>query len=309
MRQYIRDWKFTITPYEKDASGKYKFSTPKSFSGIRVVFDIRNTLLGDPSLANFQLYNIAPETREMLSTGFCYVTMEIGYKGGTLAPVFRGEVVNTYELRMQADSVQYIAARDSNDMINNFRPKVDSFETEQTPKQILEKIIEASPNITGITYIGTSRSVISSADPLDGYTILGFLGEELNSLLTPLQLKWHVFDGNLRIINENDPTKQLAGDESPFNVSIDTGMLTRPKVNWVSVKFDHLMNSRFTCDRLIQLDPLTVERDFGNKFYVPQDDERVKLDGLYRIMQAHHKGDTRGRLWKTAVIAYTKTGA
>lgn len=311
MRQYFRNWRLQITPYQKTSKGKRALGSPVEVKDLRMMLNVLDTALGDPLTASLQIYNLSPTTKNILNTKLCYITLEVGYGlgGENLLPIFEGEVTNSYELRVGPDLIQNIFARDSGTALNESVISLASYTTPTPVSAILMAILTEAPDVIGTPdYLGSSQAVINSADSLDDWVFGGTLSEELNELLTPLGLRWYISGGVVRIIKLDDGSTAGPGDSTPFEVSVETGLLSRPKVDWVGIEFEHLMNPGFKPGNLITIKPQTVQRDFGNELYVPIPGEIVKLSGTFRVMEARHKGNTRGSEWKTIVKAFHKVG-
>lgn len=311
MQQYFRNWRLQIIPYTVNSDGSYNYETARVIPELKVVFDIKDTALGDPLTASLQIYNLSPDSKSALNTGLCSIILEVcyGLDDSKLKPVLTGEVTNSYELRVGADLIQNIWVRDSGKSIDDYTIVKPSYENPVSVKQILTDILNATPNInTFPDYLGTSQAIIELAEEEDDWLFGSSMRNQLNALLSPLDLLWYVSGGVVRIINKNDGSVQGTGDLTPFNVSIETGLLSRPKVDWVGIEFEHLMNPAFQPGNLITIDPQTVQADFGNELYVPIPGEKLKLSGQFRVMEAQHKGDTRGANWKTLVKAFHKVG-
>jgi len=310
MEKFKRDWELTITPYTKASDGTVTLISggARTFKELRVVFNVTNTLHGDPCTGNFQLYNIAQRTKTLLATASCFISLKTAYWGRKQVMIFQGEITNSYEIRQGADTVYNIWARDSGRSLDTAPQGLRSYSEEKNGVFLLDKLVRAVPNIQNtVKYIGSAQSALAQVTE-DSYNFIGSFRKQITELTEQANLLWHCRFGEVRVLAQEDPVHQLVGDTSPFVVSVSTGLLSRPVVDYVGVKFDHLLEPKFTPDALISIEANTVRRDFGNELYVPQDEQAAQLSGLFRVKVINHKGDTRGDTWKTSVTAYNKVG-
>lgn len=298
----MRNWEVSIQTFEIGSSGEYEIMETRTLKELRIVFQLRNTYLGDPSLGSLQFYNLAPVTKNMLTSGKCLCSISTGYSEASKGLIFQGEVTNSYEIRESTDTIQQVWLRDSGRSLVDTIPQLDPFSEPQSPSNLLSKLISGTPNLSGPDYIGNSKQLLDSAVDVDEYVFSGTTQEELDDILSPIDLSWFVEFGRVRVYSSLDP---LAGQTSgDLTISRNSGLLTRPTISYTGVTFQHLMNSELQPGRLIDIVPNTVEYDLGNESYVPIDTSRWKVSGLFRVMEAIHRGDTRGDKWRTDVKAY-----
>jgi len=109
----------------------------------------------------------------------------------------------------------------------------------------------------------------------DTLAIDPYNAKEMSDLLHSLDLKWVVTSGVVTVFSATDPTVPQVGDPSTvFKVSPESGLLTRPTLDWVGISLDHVLDPRFTPGGIIQVEPESIQFKFGNEFYVPLDKRR-----------------------------------
>lgn len=309
MANYMRNWEMNIYSITSDSGKPYVLGRSHTLTELRITFNIRNSDWNDPSVAQFQIYNLSPVAKALFERGRTYVEFNAGYTGDALANLFSGEVTNAYELRQDTDLVYNVTARDSQKDLETFQPEIASFSTEVSRETILNLLIDEAPNLKGIKYTGDTYNTLTSSNSLPDYTCEGTFGEELYELLITIQLRPYIKNGYVYILSDEEDTQEYVSDIPPFDVNKNTGLLTRPNLDYIGMKFDHLLNAKFYPGRLINLDPETYTRDLGNEFYVQQDQLSVQVSGLFRIFRSTHKGDTRGNEWVSVVESInTQTG-
>lgn len=286
----------------------YVFTEGRSIelTGLRMVFTVKNTFLGDPSLGSFQIYNLKQTTKEMFSAEACSIALTVSYEGQEPRVIFKGEVTNSYGIRSGADTIQQVWARDSWRTLESYKPVISSKTKSYSRKTLVSEVISSTPSLGGIKYLGDSESVMDSAKDLNNYTATGTTQEELQDLFDGAELSWYVRDGFVYV---TDPNEVLASSKAnaDFVVSRKTGLLDKPEISYVGLTLSHLMDTRFYPGAKIYVEPNTITYNLGNEYYVPQDSSTWNAKGLFRVMEVTHRGDTRGNTWKSEVTAYYKS--
>jgi hypothetical protein len=284
----------------------------REITDLKVTFTITNTLLGDPSLAMFQIYNISPETVAFISNPKCYISFHTGYytdNKNELNVLFNGQVTNSYQIRQQNDIIWNVWARNAFTLLNVSKPDIDSIQNETKRKAILKKLTTAAPELSEPIYIGDAESVIDNSEDLPEFTLGGTFKEEFDDVLEDIGLGWQIQGDDFLVFNSQnlDPTSD---ETEVIKIDRKTGLLTRPVIDYTGITFTHLLNGKFKPTKVIEVDPNTVTYNLGNEFYVAQYDKTEwNAKGKFRIFEAKHRGDTRGSKWETDVIAfYRKNG-
>ena len=294
---FDRKWKIVLSlEGEKD----------RTIRDLKVTFNIVNTLLGDYSLASFQIYNINKETESYITSHGCTISLRTGYHEDiekNWNVLFTGEITNSHELRQGLDTVWNVWARESFSIIN--QPVVDfqSYQVETPRLTVLNKLIEHSEEFKGkITYIDNALTVLTKSDPLDQYSATESYGKEFSDIL-PSNLGWAVQNGEFFVFDiENPDPISLVG---AIEISREKGLLTVPIADYTGVKFSTLLDGQLKPLKVINIKPNTIKYNLGNEFYVKRvDKEKWRAQGLFRIMEVTHRGDTRGETWDTSVTAF-----
>lgn len=306
--QVMFDRKWEIVLQVMEEQGKILVPTKtKSLRDLKMTFNIRNTLLGDPSLASFQIYNINSETEAMLTSHRCFITMKAGYtadKYPTLGVLFQGEITNSYEIRQGVDIVWNVWARTAFNLLNTAKVGIKSIQVPTSPISILDQLVADAVGLSKPTYVNDAESVLRSASALDEFQISGTFKQEFDDLLLPLGLGWQIQGDELLVFNQQFTDPSGTGEQA-INVSRLTGLLTVPVVDYTGVNFTNLLNHEFKPTKVINVEPNTARYNLGNEFYVKKfDKDRWRANGRFRIFEVTHKGDTRGDMWESEVTAF-----
>jgi len=294
---FDRKWKIELKTSSKS----------RTIRDLKVTFNIKNTLLGDPSLASFQIYNINEETQAMLSDFTCVISFHAGYysdNDNDWNVLFTGEVTNCYELRQQTERVWNVWARNSFSLLTQTNPSNFTVVNPISTKAILERLVKDAKSLSGSPlYINNCDKKLLSVEDEEDYSPLGTFSEEFDDLLLKHGLGWQVQQDELVVFDkESTDPGSLEGDA--IKVGRETGMLTKPIVDYTGVNFTHLLDGRFRPSKIIEVEPNTIKYNLGNEFYVKQDKTQWRAKGKFRIFEVTHKGDTRGDKWETEVIAF-----
>ncbi len=306
---FDRKWKIVLEVKEEvDGDMVNVEGKTRELQDLKVTFAITNTMLGDPSLASFQIYNVSDKTTDLLTTHGCYISFYAGYHSDREEDwnvLFSGEITNSYEIRQQTDLVWNVWARNKYSLLEISEPNIESY-AEATPvKTILEALTTDAVGLAGNpTYVGDSLQVIEGAEDLLSYVAVGTYAEEFDDVLGGLGLGWTVQGDELLVFDTQltDPTES----ETDFiDVSNKTGLLSIPVVSYTGVTFSHLLSGQFKPSKIIDVNANTTRYDLGNEFYVEHYDQKEwRSSGLFRIYEVKHKGDTRGSRWTTDVTAF-----
>lgn len=306
---FDRKWKIVLEVKNKVGTNLVTDETKtRVLKDLKVTFNIRNTLLGDPSMASFQIYNINSKTEALLTSHNCFITFYEGYATDNEASwnvLFTGKVTNSYDLRQNTDIIWNIWARDGFTLINGSRPTLASIQSPTAPKTILEDLVRNAVGLEGSpTYIGESETKLVSAPLLNEFMISGTFTEEFDDLLLPLGLGWKV-EGSELIVFDQEKTDPSQIEGTPIPISDKTGLMTYPIADYTGITFTHLLNGKLKPTKIIDVVANTTRYNLGNEFYVENFDKEIwRSSGLFRIYEVVHRGDTRGSRWETDVTAF-----
>lgn len=303
---FDRKWKIVLNVSE-EVDGELKVTKSKTITGLKVTFDICNTLLGDPSLGTFRIYNINKETENFLTNNNCVIEFYSGYNTDLEDAwnlLFSGEITNSYELRQQTNSVWNIWARNGFTALNYKKVTLAPVQNPISPHTILGRLVDDSLFLnSSISYVNGCEEILLEAEELDEFSVTGSLQQELNDLLIPLGLGWQII-GNKLIVFDGVSTKP-GTNENAIKINDKTGLLSIPIVDYTGVKFTSLLNGQLQVTKIVEIEPNTARYDLGNEFYVKKFDKtKWSAAGKFRIFEVTHRGDTRGDKWTSEVTAF-----
>jgi hypothetical protein len=269
-QQYLfnRSWSVAVSPPGQSAA--------KSYSQLRVQFDIDKLGLGTSSKAKITVFNLSQQSRQTITKGW-NVQLKAGYgNGALLATIFLGVIGynGAYSKRDGADILTSFECGDGEAaLVLGTLDK--SYPAGSTVVQILQDITVQSGLGVG-TVTGIPNVVFNK-----GYTAHGSITQLLNELTKKCGLAWNVNNGNINII----PVKGYNG-LTAITMSANTGLIGVPSMDNGVLKFDSLLN------------PLVVPGGLVNLV-----SENTVLNGVYKLNRTHIEGDSHDSKWQIACEA------
>lgn len=274
---------------------------------LRVQFEVVKTPGKTPNGAKVLIFNLAQETEgRMLGEG-AEVLVKVGYADAT-ETVFRGQLRHRFSYRQDADRILQVDAGDGDKDFRTAFVNV-TFAAGTSTNQIIDQLIALCP--------GTIRGTIVVNDKKLGRakTMSGMVRDYLDAIAKDNNAHWSIQDGVHNIVPANStlPTEAI-------KISADTGMLNAPELTDKGVKVECLLNPSLRVGGKIWLDNNTLKGKIALKraSLVPKTKvsgktkakpkkakelARLDPDGIYRILQVTHKGDTHGMEWRSIVEA------
>lgn len=304
---FDRKWELRLEIME-ETDGGLEIVDSHVINGLRVTFNIRNTMLGDPSLANFQIYNINSVSEAFLNNHNCQISMYTGYRSDRTEDyslLFSGEVTNSYEIRQQTDIVWNVWARNSFRVLETLKPPTDAIQNPITVKDIITDLLKSTPRLLDTpSFIGNAEKKLILLDMEPEYAPSGTYKQEFDDLLLSKGLGWQVQNRKL-VIFDREEVAPLATETDVIEVSNKTGLLSVPLVDYLGVKFTHLLSGKFYPGKIINIAPNTAKYNLGNNYYVKRYDKtKWRAKGKFRIYEVTHRGDTRGDNWNSELTAF-----
>ncbi len=272
--------------------------------GLRIAFDILKTNDLQPNRGSVTIWNLAEDTRSDLTgkvkrlirttfgqgdidgraqadpkatafaLGTAYVTLSAGY-GPVPIQVMEGNTTGIKSVRRGVDWTTTLTFGDS--------------ELQARGSIVNRSFAIGTPFATVILYLVASLGV--SFDPAEvtaalaasptgrtdfphGVTIVGPAIKNLDRLLKNLDIKASIQDGKFQVLNGNGTT-----NDPPILMSLENGLLDAPR----ALDDGGYEIRSFVTGELSPGRPLTLET--------------AAVQGLYRVEEVRHRGDTHGADW------------
>lgn len=285
-RQYLRKYSLHVVNTQTQQS--------LTFSELRLTFKISKSVVGEPDIAEIDIYNLSDNSIAILSGQEIDLTLQTGYAGSALQTIFSGRIRNTIVARINVDKICTIYAANSQQIYDN-----SAFFKSYTNQATVVTILNDITNSLNGVELGSLDAITSQARNLTGATYSGSVKDILDKLSEQYGFNWSITDNVLRVYpSENAiPESSIAA----VNISPQTGMIGSPTITEIGVDVSTLLNPSLTPNAIVQVQSETPNINLGNLVY--RNVDRDLGNGRFKINKVTHIGDSRGNDWKSEIIA------
>jgi len=259
--------------------------------GLRIVFEVTKQLLGYPNTAVLKVYNLSESTRTLLRFPGTRVELLAGYEG-SVSRVFLGDLVNVNDVRENPDTVTTIWARDGFTAYANALSSV-SFAAGTSLRQVVSKAYtdlkaSAATLLQGSSAVPEKKIVSSMAFSGPTVALLNKMGEDHGFI-------WFIRDNSLVLI----PVRASDASVPVVLINRTTGMVGSPTITEIGADVEMLLNPSIQPAGVVQIQSDFARVSLGDLLYRPIN--KTLGEGLYRVNQVIHRGDTRGNDWSSSI--------
>lgn len=270
-------------------------------SQLRCTFDIQKTFFIQPNLSNVKVYNLAADAENEIIKNGQRIVVEAGYEGVNYGKIFDGYIFQSVRYKENAtDYVLEITALDG-----------DRFVTAGFVKQSLvagQTLRDEVECITRYSSVPINMGSISDKFNTNGLprakVLFGSSSQYMNQIAKTTQTAFSVQDGYGEF---ND--LQGAANEI-IELSPETGLLGFPAQIQQGISVECLLNPRITIGTAFHIDNSRIQAEIYDTGDITATTVRRLLDqnGIYKVYQLTHSGDTRGDEWSTKIEAISQLG-
>lgn len=268
----VRQWKRVVEVTISGKAGTLKIDK------LKIDFNITKTIGSKTNSATISIYNLTKSHRRQLGEEFDKVELKVGYEGGPLSTIFKGDIEDVEHTKETGDVKSEMTCGDGNEGVRKGAVS-KTFPAGTKPKAIVDYLQTEMP--------GTSKGEMKGLDELPAYkrpvTVYGWAARELDKLGREHAFYWSIQNGEVQAV-KND--KVLNGTTV---ISRETGMIGIPTVTDKGVKVKALLNPNVSPGRTID-----VRSDFLDE--ASGKDKRKSDDGggLFRVSEVTFSGTNRG---------------
>lgn len=240
---------------------------------LRIVFDIKKSINGQPNTANIQIYNLNETNRKLIvkdedvfgivNDKTFTITLKAGYEKAEI--IFKGKILKASTVRSGADLITSIQADDG--ISELYTNKVVS---SQSREQIIKELKSVQKGKITEEKTTNRRDVVLVGSPR---LLLENLIEDNQS--------YFIDDGVINILDKNEVLTQYI-----TLVNSQTGLIRTPNKKDGDIIFQTLLNPLIKIGCLVKVESL----------YSPH------LNGIYRVHTLSTNGDFNGSSWEQEVI-------
>lgn len=253
-----------------------------NITSLRFTFKIKRSYRPKPDESVFEIYNISPATRELLSTVLTYngpnelpvykfnnISLELGY--GELKEVFRGEIFSITHEPRGPDIITKII---SNDGLTDYaKSKIAiTLAAGATDRDVIYECLAAMPN----TELGSVDVMVEKPLPRAS-TLFGRCRKVLGTANINQGRTWSIRNGRYIAIADDS-----AEQTEVYLLSLHSGMIDAPKRGSDGgVEVQCLANPNITLNTQIAIESITD----------------ATFNGQYKVLEMEFVGDTHGSDW------------
>lgn len=285
-QQWLRAWKFSAGGVT--ASGD-----------LRVVFDIKSHINGNPGNAIICLYNLAPSTaNSILAAGKDggKVTFSAGYQDN-VAEIFTGQIVQVNLGKDNATDTTAIVFAKAGDSAHNASPINKTLKAGSTGMDVYKELTKAM----GLQQGDVPTKALEALKYPRSVTMFGMARHFMRNLAQSVDGTFHYDSLNPKVhITQKDDK----GKGSPIVLNSDTGMIGLPTQNTNGINVRCLLNPEIQVKSIIHIDQKSIQRiepdlTISGAPKLDSDIFRggIDSDGKYVVLYLEQIGDSRGDPW------------
>lgn len=256
--------------------------------GVRVQFRVKKTLKKEPNTAEINVFNLAGTSRSRMQSRHAKVILQAGYVSDTQV-IFAGDSRTIDQIHAAPEWITKIQCGDG-EKAYQFDTIVIAFAAGTKRLDAIKKVASNMALGRGNLIPKVEEFLAKNSDKTTftkGFQCVGTASVALTQLLAPLGLGWSVQNGEIQALGtENDKLAVAAVLLSP-----ETGLIGSPEHGTPDKKGKpSVLKAR--CFLRPQIRP-------GSTVQI----QSAGTNGLYRVEQVEHIGDTAGPEWYTQIEA------
>lgn len=265
-------------------------------SALRIKFDVKRSDTMTPNTADIRVYNLEEQTALRIRDEFKNVILQAGYTGNA-GVIFAGNIKQVILGRESAtDTFIDIIAGDG-DRAYNFAVVNQTIGAGATASdQVNASINSMKPKGVGAGHLGD----FPPNQLPRGKVMFGNARNYLRNVAQSTGKSWSIQDEKTTFVAKK---AYLPGER--VVLTSKTGMIGTPNQTNEGVNVKCLLNPMIKIGGRIQIDNKSIER-FKINLSVPNSAANIPApltaDGVYYVLVAEHRGDTRGVEWYTSLI-------
>lgn len=265
-------------------------------SQLHCKFSIAKTYFLTPNQSEITIYNLSAESENAIIKQGQKIVIEAGYEGGLYGRIFEGNILQP--LRYKEDETTYALTLYS---LDGNRYILYSFINQTlVAGQTSRDVAEACASRATIPIEIGSISDNFNTDPLPRAKVLfGMSRDYMNQIANQNNAAFSVQDGKAEFNTLEDQSTTI------FKLSPETGLLGTPQQIENGISFKCLLNPQITIGTAVQIDNSLIRAQHYETGTVIR---QLDNDGIYKVYNIKHVGDTRGNDWYTECEAVAQAG-
>lgn len=266
-------------------------------SQLRCTFNCIKIILTQPQFSTVAIYNLSPQTENAIIREGDRVVLEAGYEGSQYGVIFDGNVVQCIRNKEDGTTFTLTLVAADGDMLMNYSLLNFSMVKGQNSRNVIEN---CASKATITAELGNISATLSRSQLTRGKVVFGLTRDYLRQVAQSENATLYVEDGKINLIKAEDvPVGEI------IELSPESGLIGVPVQNNYGVTIRCLLNPKIKINSMVHVDNSLVR---NQQFEQGQVVYSLDNDGIYRVVQLTHLGDTRGNDWYTELETVTQSG-
>lgn len=290
--------------YEKLFGRKYRIViSDKSgigldISQLHVTFDITKKMTADCVVSSIIIYNLNTFTESKIIQDGARITVEAGYEG-SFGLIYDGDIIQA--IRYKENGTDYVVKilAMSGDRFLNEGFEALSISRGQTKRQVIENVTNGVPSGEG--KLGSISKTFDKQRYIRGKVVFGGAADYLKQLARSDSADFYIADGTINLTSMKDlPEGEI------LHLDSTSGLIGTPSQTQTGCDFRTLLTPRIKLNSLVHIDLKNIqelEYDRGTASVYLLD-----KSGVFRIIEIHYSGDTRGTQWYCECKSINQSG-
>lgn len=267
----VRQWKRVV---EVTVSGKGGSFTARD---LKIDFSVSKGIGSKQNTATIAIWNLTASHRKQLGEELDKIELKVGYQGGPLSTIFKGNVRDVTHTKETADVKSEMECGDGDEAFSKGAVS-KTFPAGTKPKEIIDYLAGEMP--------GATKGEMKGIDDLPAYmrpvTLFGWSWSEMDKIGREQGVYWSIQNGQVEAMKSD---QALQGTTV---VSSETGMIGIPEITDKGVKIKALLNPNIAPGRQIDVRSDFLDEGSGR--------DKRKTDqggGIFRVSDVTFSGSTR----------------
>jgi Baseplate hub gp41 len=262
---------------------------------LRISFNVALSLVGFPSTATIQIYNLNKSNRNKIKEEFTKIFLYAGYEEN-VPLIFSGDLVNVTHEKNGPDWITNLFCGDAIRSINNSTVN-KTLPPGATTESMFDELVGQMDGVTKGVTEGLKNCLTKKRSLLRSIVLSGNVKDWLDKLAQNCGFDYSINNDIIETTVKNKPLN----DEPVIIIKQDNGMIGSPELTETGVKVKSLLIPQMKLGRQVEIQSISAKINIGNLIFrkVPA---TVGI-GTYRADKINHVGDTRGNDWFTNIEA------
>lgn len=245
---------------------------------LKIDFSVSKGIGSKQNTATVAIWNLTASHRKQLGEEFDKIELKVGYKGGPLSTIFKGNIRDVTHTKETADVKSEMECGDGDEAFSKGAVS-KTFPAGTKPKEIVEYLAGEMP--------GATKGEMKGIDGLPAYkrpvSLFGWSWSQMDKIGREHGFYWSIQNGQVEAV-KNDQVLQ-----GTTIVSSETGMIGIPEITDKGVKIKALLNPNIAPGRQIDVRSGFLDEQSGR--------DKRKTDqggGIFRVSDVTFSGTTRG---------------